>query len=291
MFQKYQATPEYRLVNEGMGLDEFKSIFWWEYFHRLLGRAIGFVFLAPLVWFAARRSIPAGLAPRLVGLFVIGGAQGAMGWYMVKSGLVHDPHVSALRLAAHLALALLLLGAMLWTALTLLHPTRDARSSAAAAVARWSAALSALVFVMALSGALVAGVRAGLVYNTFPLMNGYVVPPELLSLRPWYRNLFQNLATVQFDHRLIAWALIVLVPVFWWRVRAIAGVSSRARMAVNLLLAMLVVQVSLGIGTLLLVVPVGLAATHQAGAVLLLACALNATHALSAGSSGPRVPH
>jgi len=290
MFRKYQATPEYRLVNHGMGLEEFRSIFWWEYFHRLLGRAIGFVFLAPLVWFAARRSIPAGLAPRLVGLFVLGGAQGAMGWYMVMSGLVHDPHVSALRLAAHLALALLLFGAMLWTALTLLHPARGARSKAVASVARWSATLSALVFVMALSGALVAGVRAGLIYNTFPLMNGYVVPPELLSLQPWYRNVFQNLATVQFDHRVIAWTLIVLVPSFWWRARSIAGVPRRARTAVNLLLAMLALQVSLGIGTLLLVVPVGLAAMHQAGAVLLLASALNATHALFAGSSSPRIP-
>jgi cytochrome c oxidase assembly protein subunit 15 len=280
---KYQATPEYAQVNQGMSLDAFKRIFWWEYVHRLLGRAIGVVFLLPLLWFVARRRIPprSGLAPKLFGIFVLGALQGALGWYMVQSGLVDDPRVSQLRLTAHLGLALLIFAAMLWTALSLLEPPLEPPRTVPASLRRFAQGLAALVFVMALSGGLVAGIRAGFAYNSFPLMNGRLVPSDILMIDPWYLNFVNNMATVQFDHRLIAWTLALLVPILWWRVRIATGASRRSRLAAHLLLGMLAVQIALGIATLLLVVPLPLAALHQAGAVLLFAAALNAAHALS----------
>jgi cytochrome c oxidase assembly protein subunit 15 len=280
-FGKYQVTPEYLQVNRGMSIDAFKGIFWVEYVHRLLGRLVGFAFIVPLLWFVARGKLPSspGLVPMLFGIFLLGAAQGALGWYMVQSGLVDDPRVSQLRLTAHLGLALLIFASMFWTALTLLRPAgaADARTKP---LFRGAVSLAALIFVMALSGGLVAGIRAGFAYNTFPLMNGHVVPPEIMQISPWYMNFVNNMATVQFDHRLLAWTLLVLVPIWWWRVRATPDVSARARLAAHLLLAMLLAQVSLGISTLVLVVPLPLAALHQAGAVLLFAAALHAAHAL-----------
>ena len=277
-FAKYQLTPEYQHVNQGMRLSGFKGIFWWEYFHRLLGRMIGLVFIVPLLWFWARRYIDRPLAVKLFGIFVLGGLQGAMGWYMVQSGLVDDPRVSHYRLTAHLGLALLIFAAMLWVSLDLLHPRRA--PTAARGPRRHAAGLLLLIFLMALTGGLVAGIRAGFAYNTFPLMNGNVVPPEIFMIEPWYLNFFNNMATVQFDHRMIAWLLAVLAPWFWWRVRT-QVTDARARLAANLLLAMMVIQIALGIATLLLFVPIPLAAAHQGGAVLLLAAAINATHALN----------
>jgi cytochrome c oxidase assembly protein subunit 15 len=263
-----------------MTLAEFKRIFWWEYFHRLLGRAIGVVFLVPYLWFLARRRIPRGFAWPLAGIFLLGGLQGAVGWFMVKSGLVDDPRVSQFRLTAHLGLAFAILAAMLWTAWSLLDSRRvDRGADGVRRARRWSFAIAALVFVMVLSGGIVAGIRAGFAYNTFPLMNGHVVPPEILMIAPWWKNFFWNMATVQFDHRAIAWLLAVLAPLAWWRVR-LAQVPARARYGATALLAMLAVQVTLGIATLVNVVPLPLAALHQAGAVVVFALALNVAHAL-----------
>jgi cytochrome c oxidase assembly protein subunit 15 len=276
-FEKYRKTPEYLQVNRGMSLEQFKGIFWWEYAHRLLGRLIGVVFFVPLAWLALRRRIPRELLPRLAAIFVLGGLQGALGWYMVQSGLVDDPRVSQYRLAAHLGLAAAIYAAIVWTALDLLHPQRTVPPTPR--LARFSVALVALVFVMMLSGALVAGIRAGLAYNTFPLMDGHVLPPEAFVLKPWIANLFSNMALVQFDHRAIAWTLAVLVPWFWLRSRREA-VSARARRAGDVLLALLAVQIALGIATLLLAVPVPLAAAHQAGAMAVFTAALLAAHAL-----------
>lgn len=275
-FDKYQRTPEYRLVNPGMDLDGFKRIFWWEYAHRLLGRLIGAVFLLPLLWFVARRRIGRPLAWRLAAIFALGALQGALGWYMVQSGLVDDPRVSQYRLAAHLGVALLIYAAMLWLALDLLCPRAPEPPPRPR---RFAFALLALVFVMAISGSFVAGIRAGLAYNTFPLMNGYVAPPGMFVLDPWYLNFFGNIATVQFDHRLIAWLLAFLVSWFWTRVRRSAA-PRRARTAANVLLAALALQITLGIATLLNAVPVPLAAAHQAGALLVFTAALLAAHAL-----------
>ena len=279
-FAKYQQTPEYKLVNQGMTLDAFKGIFWWEYVHRLLGRLIGLVFLLPLLWFAFTRRIDRPLALRLAGIFILGGLQGAMGWYMVKSGLVDDPRVSQFRLTAHLSLAFLIFAAMLWTALGLLFPRRSiAASDDATTLRRLGWWITGIVAYMVVTGGFVAGIRAGKAYNTFPLMNGHVVPPEIFMLDPWWKNFFYNMATVQFDHRLGAWALACLVPWLWLRARRVA-LPARTRVSISILLAMLAVQVALGIATLLLVVPVPLGAAHQGGAVLLLGAALAANHAL-----------
>jgi cytochrome c oxidase assembly protein subunit 15 len=275
-FGKYKETPEYRLVNPGMNLEGFKGIFWWEYVHRLLGRLIGAAFLLPLLWFALRGRIARALAWKFAAIFGLGALQGALGWYMVQSGLVDNPRVSQFRLTAHLGIAFLIYAAMLWIAFDLLFAHAGPVSRR---LRGFAFALAALVFVMVLSGGLVAGTRAGLAYNTFPLMNGRFVPPEIFSLDPWYLNFFSNMATVQFDHRLIAWLLAFLVPWFWMRVRREAA-PRRAKLAADLLLGALALQITLGIATLLLAVPAPLAAAHQAGALLVFSAALFAAHSL-----------
>jgi cytochrome c oxidase assembly protein subunit 15 len=282
-FSKYQITPEYRQINKGMALPEFQRIFWWEYFHRLLGRLVGFVFLVPFLWFLARRKIPHGYGARFAVIFALGAAQGALGWYMVKSGLVDDPRVSQFRLTAHLGLAFLIVAAMFWAAMSLLSPRHAEPGSAGTAAAStrfWTAAVASLVFLQVLSGGMVAGIRAGFAYNTFPLMNGTLVPPEIMALDPAWKNFFYNMATVQFDHRLLAWILALAVPLLWWNVARARHLPRTARAGAHVLLAMLVAQVSLGILTLVHVVPVPLAALHQAGALLLFASALYLAHAV-----------
>ena len=263
LFAKYRETPQFRKVFSGIGLGEFKSLFWWEYLHRLLGRVIGLVFLFPFLYFLFKKKISTPLALKLSGVFVLGALQGAMGWYMVQSGLVDDPRVSHFRLTAHLGLALLIFAFEFWMALELLNPSGEK--------ARGQLPLLVLgfVFLMALSGGFVAGLRAGHAYNTFPLMNGQLVPAEAFMLEPWWRNFFWNVATVQLVHRAFFWLLLVLVPVLWWQAR-----RTQAKIAAHHLLAMFVIQAALGISTLLLAVPVSLAAAHQAGAVLLLAAAI-----------------
>ena len=261
LFAAYRGTPEFRLVNFDMTLAGFKAIFWWEYIHRLLARTIGLVFLLPLLWFQLRGKLERALSLKLWGIFLLGAAQGAMGWFMVKSGLVDDPKVSPLRLTAHLGLALAIFSAELWLAMQLISPRAIVRG-------RWL--IPALIFLMALSGGMVAGLRAGYAYNTFPLMNGHVVPPEVMLLAPWWRNFVYNMATVQLVHRTFFWLLAVLVPLAWWR--------GRHTLAANALLAAFVLQASLGITTLLLGVPVGFGSAHQGGAVVLLAAALWHAH-------------
>jgi cytochrome c oxidase assembly protein subunit 15 len=278
LFAKYQLTPEFQQVNLAMTLDEFKFIFWWEWVHRLLGRTIGLVFFLPFLWFLLRGQLDRALWPKLFSFFVLGGLQGAMGWYMVKSGLVDDPRVSQYRLTAHLGLAFLIFGLMLWTALDLLR-ARVPRPSSPAGLRRFAAALAGLVFFMVLTGGLVAGIHAGLAYNSFPLMNGDFMPEQMWLIEPWWLNLFSNIGTVQFDHRLVAWALIFLIPILWWRGRG-SNLPPRARLALDVFLGWLAVQVALGISTLLLVVPVALAAAHQAGAMVLFGLSLWVNHEL-----------
>ncbi len=283
LFDKYRQTPEYLQVNKGMSLHEFKGIFWWEYLHRLLGRLIGLVFFVPLLWFMVKRKVEWALVPRLVAIFLLGGVQGAIGWWMVKSGLISDPRVSHVRLSIHLGIAFLIFAAMFWTALGLWAgaPARDPHRRR---LAGYGAGLSVLTFVMVLSGALVAGTRAGYAYNTFPLMTGHFFPPEYFMLQPWWDNFLHNMATVQFNHRLIAWLLFFAIPVYWWALRRGAP-PPKARLASNLLLVMLALQLALGISTLLLGVPVALGAMHQAGAMVLFALMLWTTHAVGHGGS------
>ena len=275
-FAKYRETPEYRLRNHDMTLEGFKGIFWWEYAHRLLGRVIGLVFFLPFLLFIARRQIPRKLAWPLAGIFALGALQGAVGWFMVKSGLVDDPRVSSVRLATHLGLAFLIYASMLWVALGLLY----AREHAGAGLARAARALAALVFVMVLSGALVAAIHAGYAYNTFPLMDGNWIPPEILMIDPWWMNFVHNMATVQLVHRTIAMVVAVSVALIWWRVRLGTPPGSHARAWAHALAVVAALQISLGIATLLLRVPLPLAAFHQAGAVLVFTCAVGLAHAL-----------
>ncbi|HET9580874.1 MAG TPA: COX15/CtaA family protein [Usitatibacter sp.] len=275
-FAKYRETPEFRLRNHDMTLEGFKGIFWWEYFHRLLGRLVGVVFFVPFAWFLVRGRIRGPLAWKLAAIFVLGGLQGALGWYMVKSGLVDDPRVSPLRLAAHLGMACLIFALMLWTALDLLAPAREGRPAPARGL---GTALVAIVFAMVLSGALVAGIRAGYAYNTWPLMNGQWIPAEILLIEPWWDNFVFNMATVQFDHRAIAYVIVALTVVTWLRVRH-AAADARARVWAHAMLLAVSVQVCLGIATLLARVPVPLAALHQAGAVIVFTCAIGLRHAM-----------
>lgn len=275
-FDKYKKTPEYQQVNQGMSLEAFKNIFWWEYFHRLLGRAIGFMFLLPLLYFWWRGAITMPLGRVLVGIFILGGLQGFMGWYMVSSGLIDKPAVSPFRLTAHLLLALAIFGAMWWTALSRWHPES---AGAPSRTRRFSWIVTALVLYMATTGGFVAGIHAGLSNNTFPLMSGHVVPPEILLMEPWWKNFFYNMSTVQFDHRLGAWALAVLVPLLVWHLR-VSAAGDRARRAAWFLMAMLAVQITVGIITLLWYVPVPIAVLHQGGAVMLFAAALYMNHAV-----------
>jgi cytochrome c oxidase assembly protein subunit 15 len=276
VFDKYQQTPEYKLVNFGMSLAEFKGIFWWEYFHRLLGRFIGLAFFVPLAWFWLRGRVDRPLAWRLLGVFALGGLQGAMGWYMVASGLIDDPRVSHFRLTAHLGLAFLIFGAMLWIALDLLFPRRAGPAQPPSRLAPW---IAGLVLLQVLAGGLVAGIRAGKAYNTFPLMNGHVIPPETFMIDPWWKNFFYNMATVQLDHRMLAWLLVAMVAWLWLHVTR-STVKGRARIAAHLLAAALGVQFTLGVWTLLEQVPVALGAAHQFVAVLIFGAALFCAHAL-----------
>ena len=280
VFLLYQQYPEFKLKNSQMNLEEFKSIFWLEYLHRLLGRLIGVIFILPLIYFWATKKIEKPFIRKLVFMFVLGGLQGLLGWYMVKSGLSQDPHVSQYRLTAHLGFAFIIYAYIFWTALDLLFPQEtQAGSSDNRGLRRFSFFITGTVFITALSGGFVAGLKAGRAYNTFPLMNGQFIPDGLASLDPWWRNLFENVTTVQFDHRLLAYSLIVLIPIYLFSALK-RRLSAGIRAAFHLLLILLMVQVTLGVSTLLLYVPVGLAATHQGVALALFTVVLFLSHRL-----------
>ncbi len=268
-FEHYRDSPEYTLVNKGMSLDDFKGIFWFEYAHRLMGRLIGAVFLIPFLYFLIRRRLQPSLAPRLATMFVLGGLQGLLGWYMVKSGLVDDARVSQYRLAAHLGLAMLIYVFMLWTALGILHRGDSLGSRSQNGLARFTLILAVAVFITMMSGAFVAGIKAGFSYNTFPLMAGKLVPEGMWSVTPAYLNLFENVTTVQFNHRVLAIATFSAIIILWLVARS-KNLSRTQRLWLHAAAAAAVVQVALGISTLVMRVPVLLAALHQAGAVVLL---------------------
>ena len=281
MFDKYRQFPEFIHLNSSMNLEGFKDIFWLEFIHRVLGRVIGLAFLLPFLYFLARRMIPGKLAPGLGMMFVLGGLQGLLGWYMVKSGLVDDPHVSQYRLTAHLMLAVLIYSLMLWTALGLLNNGKKnnqnpGEGSTLARPALWLALLIALTMT---SGGLVAGLKAGLIYNSFPLMGDSLVAPGVYATGSWFTAMFEDAITVQFNHRLLAVTTFTLIAIFWLRTRA-HQLTQSTRIALHLLFAMAIVQLTLGISTLLLRVPVQLGAAHQAGALLLLTTAIIVTHNL-----------
>lgn len=281
-FELYKQYPEYQVINRGMTLDAFKRIYWFEYSHRQLGRLIGLVFLLPFVYFLARRMIPAGMTPRLIVMFVLGGMQGLLGWYMVQSGLVNDPQVSQYRLTAHLLSAILIYGFILWTILTLEDEQtyRPLSESAAALWRKLSLVLMGLVVLTIASGGFVAGLKAGKIFNTFPLMGGQLIPEGIGALTPWYLNPLENMVTVQFDHRWLAMTTGVLLLVWYWKGRAGFG-DGRIQRSFKLIGMMVLIQLVLGIATLVFQVPVWLGVLHQAGALLLFSFMLINVHRLS----------
>jgi len=269
-FAKYKQFPEFRHINMSMDLEGFKSIFWFEYWHRVLGRLIGVAFFVPFGWFWLRGKLTRALAPQLATMFVLGGMQGLLGWFMVKSGLVDVPHVSPYRLTAHLSLAIAIFGYIMWVALAIALPARAyADTTSADYFRRRVLAVLLLVCLMIISGGFVAGTKAGFVYNTFPTMNGAWFPPGLYEASPFYVNLFEDLTTVQFNHRIIAYIIIgaiIALSVFIYR----STTQTSLRYAIYGLLAALTLQVTLGISTILSHVMVPVAAAHQGGALILL---------------------
>ena len=276
-FAKYQQIPEYQLINKGMSLSDFKSIFWWEWAHRFLGRFIGIVFIVPLVWFWATGRIGWKLAPRLAGIFVLGGLQGAVGWWMVSSGLVERTDVSQYRLAAHLTLACAIFAYVLWVAVGL----RFRRDTAPPAVRTMGVVLLALVFLQIFLGGLVAGLDAGLASDTWPLMRGAFIPDGLLFQEPWWRNLFENALTVQFDHRIVGYVVFAAALAHAWQTRGTA--YSRRAMTLAILVT---IQAALGIANLLAAVPIWLALVHQFGAIVVLAHAVTNLRAMLPAGEG-----
>jgi cytochrome c oxidase assembly protein subunit 15 len=273
-FDSYRKIPEYTELKAGMSLDAFKTIYWWEWAHRFLGRLIGVAFFVPFAVFWIAGYIPRALLPRLIGLFLLGGLQGAVGWYMVKSGLVERTDVSQYRLAAHFGIALLILGYTLWLLFDLGAEKLPARTVPHTRSASWVAGLVlALIFVQLLAGALVAGLDAGMGFNTWPLINGAFVPSGLGEASPAYLNLFENPLTVQFDHRMLGYAVVVaaLGQLVWLALRG----APQALLGSALTLALLaVLQATLGVWTLVLAVPITLGLAHQAGAIAVFAASL-----------------
>jgi cytochrome c oxidase assembly protein subunit 15 len=275
-FEMYQQSPEFQKVNSYMSVDDFKGIFWLEYLHRLLGRLIGLVFLVPFLYFVWRGYIRKRELPKYGLMFVLGGLQGVLGWYMVKSGLVDNPRVSQYRLTAHLLAAIAIYAYMFWIALSLLSSPEDRVTHP------WfprTLLLLILVLTTIISGGFVAGLDAGLIYNTFPKMGNYWIPPDVSALSPVWLNAFENMAAVQFNHRVLALTTFFVIVVYWWYARS-AGMPARVRRGVNALLHTAVLQVALGISTLLLMVPLVLAAAHQAVAVVLFTAVLYLCHGL-----------
>jgi heme a synthase len=291
-FARYQAIPQFHAIHAGMTLAQFKGIYFWEYLHRLWGRLIGFAFFVPFLWFWFRGRIGRALWPKLALIFVLGALQGLLGWYMVKSGLEHRIEVSQYRLAAHLFAAIVIYGAILWVAFDLFRrpdqscPEEPLRANSLSSfsperrigIRRLLNLVLMLVAVTLVAGAFVAGLRAGSIYNTFPLMGDRIIPSEYAAMSPLWRNWFENPAAAQFNHRVLAEATWLAIALLWlFGRRQLAGT---ARQALDLLAAAATIQAALGIATLLSVVALPLAAAHQAGAVLLVTAALYARHAL-----------
>jgi cytochrome c oxidase assembly protein subunit 15 len=271
VFEKYRQIPEYHQVNRGMSLEAFKFIFWWEWAHRFLGRIIGIVFFVPFVWFVWTRQVTREMVPKLAALFVLGGVQGAIGWYMVQSGLVDRIDVSQYRLALHMTVAVIIFGLLLWTLLDLGEERQPL--SARAEPRGVAMAIVGLVLLQIVLGAFVAGLKAGLSHNTWPLMDGQLIPSGLGVMSPWYLNLFENVLTVQFNHRMVGYVLAAVVLLHAGAVMR-SSPSADVRFTAGLLGAAVLAQIALGIWTLLAQVPLSLGLAHQAGAVMVFAVAV-----------------
>jgi cytochrome c oxidase assembly protein subunit 15 len=286
LFSSYRQYPEFLEINKTMDLAGFKNIFWLEFIHRVLGRLIGIAFLLPFLFFLIRGMIPKQLAPQLIVMFILGGLQGLLGWYMVMSGLVNDPHVSQYRLTAHLMLAVAIYCYMLWVALNLIAEEKPntAYTPDMKKLSGLTLALVILVIFTMVSGGFVAGLKAGLIYNTFPLMGDSLIAPGVYAMTPWYLAMLEDSITVQFNHRLIALTtFFIIIGLYVYHLRL--NLPSRTKILFNLLIIASVIQVGLGITTLLLRVPVAVAAGHQAGAMILLTTLLLLLHHLKSTES------
>jgi heme a synthase len=282
-FAKYRQIPQYEHVNRGMSLAAFKAIFWWEWTHRFLGRLVGVVFLLPFLYFLAVGRIPREHTAKLAAIFALGALQGAVGWYMVSSGLADRISVSQYRLALHLSLAILILGALIWVALSVDVPHDRLRQPTQVGVAA-AVVLVALVFLQVVLGAFVAGLKAGAAYNTWPLMDGKLVPDGLGAMQPWYLNLFENALTVQFNHRLMAYMLVLAAAWHAWTVRRHTH-DPHAQGSAIALAAAVIAQAALGVWTLLAQVPLPLGLAHQAGAAAVFGIAVWHLHVMRYGSA------
>lgn len=287
-FENYMQYPEYQKVNSWMTVDDFKEIYWLEYTHRLWGRLIGVAFALPFFWFVATGRARGRLAWTLGGLLVLGGSQGVLGWFMVASGLVDRPDVSQYRLAAHLGLAFVVYGLLIWVALGVRgnDETDPPAQEPEPVTARLALGAALAILLVVVSGAFVAGLNAGLIYNTFPLMDGQIIPDGLYDMTPWYANWFENIMTVQFNHRVLAITLTVLIAATWWRIRQ-SPASAQIQTLANAFVAMVFVQAGLGIATLLLVVPLWLALLHQTGALILFTLGVTIARLLSPPTAQP----
>ena len=259
IFKLYQNSPEYRYINTWMDLSAFKSIFWWEYIHRLWGRLIGVVFFLPFIFFLVTQKIKRRLLSRICFLFFLGGLQGALGWWMVKSGLSSDPSVSQYRLATHLGMAFLILGLLIWTILDLVG-TRDVFVSKA--IFYHANTVTVLIFLTVIGGALVAGLKAGLVYNTFPLMGERIIPSDYFSVEPYWRNIFENVSAVQFNHRILAIITLFAVVSLCFCSHFFCH-NDQLLKSIYIMTTLATVQFLLGVLTLVNFVPEGLAVAHQ----------------------------
>ncbi|HUO92857.1 MAG TPA: COX15/CtaA family protein [Rhizomicrobium sp.] len=282
-FAKYQRIPQFRLENPTMDVTAFKAIYWWEWSHRLLGRLLGFVFLLPFLYFAATGAIAREGYPRMIALFALGGLQGFVGWWMVESGLETRVSVSQYRLAIHLGVALILFGAMVWTALDYWRAPPSTSAAGERKLSSWSRGFAVLVYLQMLLGALVAGLHAGLIYNTWPSMDGRIFPEHPFFHRPWWVNFGDSPGLAQFDHRMGAYIIAISALALWMAGRSLK-LSGAARASSNAVLAVTAFQIVLGILTLLNQAPVALAALHQATAVALFASAIWHAQSLSAYS-------
>jgi len=274
-FESYQKFPEFQKLNSWMSVEDFKGIYWLEFLHRLWGRIIGVVFAVPFFWFLLSGRVNGRFALTLGGLLVLGGAQGVLGWFMVASGLVDRPDVSQYRLAAHLVLAFVVYGALIWVALGVkpLNTNDGLAQPSDPLTSRLSLLISLAVLLVVMSGAFVAGLNAGMIYNTFPLMDGQIVPEGMYEIAPWYLNWFENVMTVQFNHRVLGILLAFISGFVWWRVRR-EDYGDPVRTIANALVVMVLIQAGLGIVTLLFVVPLPLALAHQAGALVVFTLAI-----------------
>ncbi len=265
IFDLYRQTSEYQIDNAGMNLAEFKTIFWWEYIHRVWGRLIGLVFGIPLVWFWVKGQLPAQWKLHLLILLILGGLQGVIGWWMVKSGFVDRDDVSQYRLAVHLGMAFFILGYLFWVAHGILTSVPKDSPKTDRGFRRLGAWCHAVIFFTVISGALVAGLNAGFIYNDWPLMAGEWIPSDIWDPALGGLNFFENMATVQFDHRLFAYGTLAVVTLTWVVARR-QPLTTRARLSINALFVAVWVQAGLGISTLMLIIPLPLAVLHQLGA-------------------------